>query len=339
VSELDPELEDLLGPLRDGPIALSSAEQAVARREWLLPAVRAAAAAVPQRLRRARVLRRSAIAGSIGAVAAAALLVFGSDLGLLSSPQQASGESVEVEPLGRESVTWIDANGSRRELAGAAALPTPGEIVNPEASWSRLSTANGVRVEVAPRTRLRVSGEARGSRRPALRLVLGEVHCRVPPLGQREQFSIATPDAQVIVHGTVFSVKVGAPDDPRTCVRVEQGLVEVRHRDGSIRLGPGAQWGCSEPATASARAAASEPRSQRGVRRRAARAQAAAAPALLGDLPDGTLEQENRLLAAALAAERGHDLERARELFTELLATHPDSPLVPEARAGLARTR
>jgi hypothetical protein len=248
---------------------------------------------------------------------------------------------VEVEPLGRESVTWIAAAGARRELAGAAALATPGEIVNPDASWSRLSTENGVRVEVAPRTRLRVSGRTRGSRRPALRLVLGEVHCRVPPLGNSEQFSIATPDAQVIVHGTVFSVKVGAPDDPRTCVRVEQGLVEVRHRSGSIKLGPGAQWGCVEPATASARPATPEPRPSMRDRRSAARAHVAAASArsVLEDLPPGTLERENELLAAALAAERAQDLERARALFAELLATHPGSPLAPEARAGLTRTR
>jgi len=336
VSQLDPELEDLLGPLRDGPIALSSAEQSLALRDRLLPAVRAAAAAVPLRLRRARALRRGAIAGSIcAAAAAAAALVLVFDLDLFRSPPLAETESVEVEPLGRESVTWIDAAGTRRELAGAAALATPGEIVNPETSWSRLSTSNGVRVEVAPRTRLRVSADARRSRQPELRLVLGEVHCRVPALGQREQFSIATPDAQVIVHGTVFSVKVGAPDDPRTCVRVEEGLVEVRHRDGSIRLGPGAQWGCAQPAPS--RAAIDEPRPR--DRRSARRTPVAAGSRPSEDIPDGTLEHENRLLAAALAAERARDLERARELFSELLASHPDSPLVPEARAGLQRTR
>src|SRR5690606_17235396 len=60
-----------------------------------------------------------------------------------------------------------------------------------------------------------------------------------------EQFSIATPDAQVVVHGTVFSVHVGAPAHPQTCVRVSEGLVEVRHGAGRVYVEAGQTWGCA----------------------------------------------------------------------------------------------
>jgi hypothetical protein len=51
----------------------------------------------------------------------------------------------------------------------------------------------------------------------------------------------------------------------------------------------------------------------------------------------GTLDEENRMLSAALAAERQGDRSRARALFGELLRRHPASPLAPEARRGLTR--
>jgi TolA-binding protein len=56
-------------------------------------------------------------------------------------------------------------------------------------------------------------------------------------------------------------------------------------------------------------------------------------------LPDGTLDEENRLLESALSAERAGDLRQARKLFAQLLTRHPNSPLIPEARLGLARVR
>jgi len=52
-----------------------------------------------------------------------------------------------------------------------------------------------------------------------------------------------------------------------------------------------------------------------------------------------TLERENRLLADGLRAEQTGDQLGARRLFGALLTQYPQSPLAPEARAGLARTR
>jgi hypothetical protein len=366
MSSADPELDALLAPLRDGPIALSGASEASARRDRLLPAVRAEVQRAPARRRRARIVRRCAIgASAIGATATAALIA----VALRGGGVEPGGAALRIEPLGERGLTFIDSSGMPSAIMASAAITAPGEIVAAPAAWSRLSTARGVHVDLAPRTRLRVTALQPRPRRSGLRLEQGEVHCRVPRLGPSEQFSIATPEADVIVHGTVFTVRVGAPDADgarATCVRVDEGLVEVKHRAGSVRLGPGAQWGCAA-VTAAPQASPTASDSGTAPALRGGAAFGGTAPALRGGASlreqpqarrsartpnaqprrtapprrrlDGTLDEENRLLSAALGAEREQDRERARALFSTLLERHPASPLAPEARAGLDRTR
>lgn len=264
------DLEELLAPLRNGPVALSSAADTAARKLRLLPKVRSAVEAVPDRLQRAR--RRGALLWSATAMAAAALLgvgiahktapVSGVDTdtaralagGASSQEPQAQVGELRVDPLGHESAAWIDAAGSRRPIHASAALEGSGELVAAAGSWSRLSTPQGARVELAPRTRLRVRPAARSLVGAQLNLVEGEVRCQVPKLGKSAHFEIETADARVIVHGTRFSVHVGTPDRPGTCVHVCEGLVEVQHDGTSTMLPRGAQWGCEpeQPAVASA---------------------------------------------------------------------------------------
>jgi hypothetical protein len=427
VNHDDPELDELLAPLRNGPVALSGAADAAARRMRLLPHVRQAVREVPTRLQRAR--RRTALLWSGTAMAAAALLGVGiahhiAPVAELPVQLAAQATELRVDPLGHESAAWIDAAGSRRPIHASAALEGSGELVAAAGSWSRLSTPQGVRVELAPRTRLRVRAAARSLVGAQLNLVEGEVQCQVPKLGTRAQFAIETADARVIVHGTRFSVHVGTPDHPGTCVKVSEGLVEVQHDGLSTMLPRNTQWGCapapeqqivSELARAVvvapvvAAAALAEPvrtqiaksvrasggastRALRANVRRAARthrsasrasseavavaetkpaASSGTAPALRGgasspasdaspaagskpaasvkptsDLPAqparsaaGTLGEENRLLSAALTAERSGDRERARGLLEQLVAQNPSSPLAPDARTGLARLR
>jgi hypothetical protein len=263
-------------------------------------------------------------------------------------------------------MAWIDAAGMRREIKGALTLRSPGELVGARDAWSHVSTARGVQLELAPKARLRVapapqiSDTDRGAPVSGLQLLQGEVHCRVPKLGKQKQFSIATPDAQVIVHGTTFSVAVSEAEHPTTCVRVAEGLVEVRSAKGVVFVGGGKQWGCAReaappvpnPSTAAA-AAVKDTTAERAPIATPAPVQAPApliakkAPARRHalrarpqpQLPDGTLDEENRLLESALSAERAGDLRQARKLFAQLLTRHPNSPLIPEARLGLARVR
>jgi ferric-dicitrate binding protein FerR (iron transport regulator) len=335
------ELDELLAPMRDGPVALSSADEVSARRERLLPALRAAVGQVP--VRRRRVQRARALGVAVGAAAAASLLLLGAQRLAAPATPTLRVEPLRVQALGPEPVTFIDADGARTELVVVSELTAPGEIVAPQGAWSRVSTQRGVRVDLAPSTRLRVTAAAsqQPNARGGLRLEQGEVHCRVPRLGTRDQFTIETPDARVVVHGTVFSVRFGGGARRGTCVRVQEGKVEVQQRGSSVLLGAGAEWGCEpEPATVTA-APKLEARIEPGAAKLALAHKGASAarrsPAVR--VPEGTLDRENALLAAALFAERQGDLAQAQKLFTELLAKHPRSPLVPEARVGLSRVR
>lgn len=351
----DAELDELLGPMRDGPVALSGHAAGAARRERLLPGVRAAVRSTPMRLRRARVLRRAALGAATCAVLLAAFVVSG-----VPRPQELAAPALpplRVEALGSEPLTFVDARGVARTLTGDAPIAGAGELRAPPSSWSRVLTARGARIELAPRARLRVTVDADTGGGPGatagkgaeLRLERGEAHFSVPRLGPHAQFSIATPDTEVVVHGTVFSVRVGPSPVSQTCVRVNEGLVEVRHHAGSTFLRPGMQWGCEDVAPTQASAAEVDVNADVSVdvsvddttTTRATPRSTSARPRIRAGrelAPSGTLEQETALLAAALAAERDGDRTRARALFTELLSRHPRSPLAPEARSGAARS-
>lgn len=78
--------------------------------------------------------------------------------------------------------------------------------------------------------------------RAATRIALtsGEVRLHVPPLPGRGKLVVATSDAEVIVHGTRFSVR--KIDALSTAVAVDEGLVEVRPQGGGrgpVFLRPG----------------------------------------------------------------------------------------------------
>ena len=77
----------------------------------------------------------------------------------------------------------------------------------------------------------------------SLRVARGTVRCVVPKLGSERQFSVVTPDATVVVHGTVFTVRFNE-EAKRTCVGVEEGVVSVRHASGKTWLEAGESWGC-----------------------------------------------------------------------------------------------
>jgi hypothetical protein len=77
----------------------------------------------------------------------------------------------------------------------------------------------------------------------------------VPKLGSG-QFSVQTPDARVVVHGTHFSVSIEpGPGATQTRVDVSRGLVSVESQGEQIWLSAGQHW----PAPASSPAPAPVP--------------------------------------------------------------------------------
>jgi len=152
-----------------------------------------------------------------------------------------------------------------------------------------------------------------------------------------------TPDATVVVHGTVFRVAVSGPTAtqptlPRTCVQVEEGVVSVKTSSAEVFVRAGESWGCAtqlEPAAALPLPAehAAESLPSAGVRPSKPKERETF------KAPSGTLDEENALFQAGLSAERQGNARAATTSFELLLARYPASPLAADARGALARVK
>lgn len=339
----DPEIERLLAPLRAEVTPLRERDDAKKRR--MLPALQSAVRAIPRERARRRARQRLRI-GAASLIALAAALAFvwmrptpAREAAPAALASAALRPSLRVQSQGDEPLSWLEDGASEQTITGTGELRGAGELWVRAGARAALVSAAGAELALSPRSRIRVA-EQPAPRAETLDLLEGEVHCRVPPLRAGHSFVIATPRERVVVHGTEFSVRV--EQRGQSCVRVREGLVEVR-REGetSVWLGPGKAWGCAAD-VAQSRAPASMQREPPPAksRPRERRAESAAREVHEQALtPAGTLARETRLLADALRAEQQGDPTRARKLFTTLLEEHPASPLLPEARAGLARLR
>jgi hypothetical protein len=354
---------------------------------------------VPRARRRARIVRRVRFGALFGASLLACGALFWPQLApgtsaLLArggalfggTPTSRDSGALHIAAAGQSPLAWTGSQGDTRELRGELDLPGDGELQVPVSASALLTTASGVRIDAAERTRVKLRGAA-GARAQGLALERGTVRCRVPPLGKGQSFVVSTADTRVVVHGTDFSVELGGEAQPAVrsavnaspCVRVREGLVEVQHQGApSVWLGPGSAWGCADevastqapvvpsvtsvasaevspPAdlrvgTEDPRAGKSHGHHHHGRGRSLTKAHRVDRSLLVEPSDDAgkddvsapaasTLERENRLLADGLRAEQTGEQARARKLFVSLLAQFPNSPLAPEARAGIARTK
>ena len=225
-----------------------------------------------------------------------------------------------------------------------------------EEAGTMLDLANGVKVRVERGTTL-------GFAEDGLRVDLerGAASFRVPKLPLPEIFSVWTPDAEVVVHGTEFAVAVrdraqGA--GTRTSVSVREGLVAVHH-DGTVTmLRAGDAWS-SDPAAAAtrgsvdARAPATKPAPRECAAAPAPAASvtageppkppaqpASGAPGTMGETPKppaSALAEQNELFERAMAARRTGDDRETVRLLDELRAAYPSSPLDAVVRRQRAR--
>jgi hypothetical protein len=307
-------------------------------REPLRVAVRAlvagAAAAERKRLRIRRLLFRSSIVGLAAAAAAAAAFVV-RVRSTTPSPSAGRPDLLEMRVLEGEASRSVG-DEVRPVASGDAVWTQPeGRIVTGSGSRTQLVTTRGLHVTVGESTRLSMNLYDESSN-PWIDLESGSVRCQVPKLPAGSHLSVRTPDAEVIVHGTVFSVAVpsGPGSEGHTCVRVEEGVVGVLHGGQEERLGSGQGWGCDQPSPQPPPPSAPE-------RENRARAR----PPTGGDTrarpveTSAGLAEQNRLFLAALASEAGGDDAHAIESLRALLDRYPASPLRPEADAALARLR
>jgi hypothetical protein len=285
-------------------------------------------------------------------VGAAASIALGAAAGALLRAGVGAGTSAERQPAvpapARPSSSGDEAR--RVRLADGGEVK-PGQVL---ASRERrsvvLSSASGTEVWLEHGSELAVVEAGRVLR---FALTRGQAHAQVSPLRPGERFIIATSDAEVEVHGTVFEVSV-APPDVRcrsgvvTRVWVSHGVVEVRSAGRADRVSSGEQWPpeCEPAASGEPASAPTVPLRTvaRVVARRAAPAPAPAAAAPLTSAPPPTppplpsaLPEQNDLFAAALSSQRRGQPKQALVYLDRLLSRWPDGPLVEGGMAERMR--
>jgi hypothetical protein len=195
---------------------------------------------------RARARRRKLQQGMLGLAAAAAVVAgFIGTMELLRVPS----EGLEVEAAHLALVTRGDASvavskGSRLEV-GARVETTSGGSVR-----MRFATGSEVWLDQQSALELLSTGVDQN-----LRLSEGRVLAEVAHLAAGHRFRIVTPDTELEVRGTRFVVewlgKAPCPGQAATRLRVEEGIVWIRHGHESAEIHAGQTWpaACAPAAT------------------------------------------------------------------------------------------
>jgi ferric-dicitrate binding protein FerR (iron transport regulator) len=218
-------------------------------------------------------------------------------------------------PLGAGASTWR--GGALELLAEAQPIDTGSRIETPANGRAALAFATGTSAMLGESADLTLGGDAATQ---ILRLDAGSIDLQVAKVSVDHRFLVATPDAEIEVHGTAFRVAIGPPDpacseDAVTHLVVTEGVVVVRHGGFEKRVASGGHWpsDCGQPAGSDAGAPVSMP-------------SAAVAQALAS-----TLGEQNDLFAEAIVAKHGGDAAGAVAVFDRFLATYPASPLAQSA--------
>lgn len=177
-----------------------------------------------------------------------------------------------------------------------------------------------------------------GGRHQIFALTGGELRARVAKLVADERFVVRTPDAEIEVRGTSFSVAL-APSDPAcgngsvTRVAVEEGVVVIRHPGPTpgarieTRVAKGEEWpvGCDLSFERADTDTSADPSvvvpNAPGARRPHPRQRASAS----------SLAEQNDLFAEALAFKNAGQHATAVAAFERFTAKYPSSNLAENA--------
>jgi hypothetical protein len=302
-------------------------------------AIRLIEQAILQKARRKRRVRWAYAGGVALAVAASAAL-------LLRAPQRAVALASPVvvavgQPTG-SGVRLLTSTGSEPLLSGSP-LPPGGRLVADANGGAALHLSTGTEIAIEHNANLTFNDAG-----PTEQFVLseGSIHAHVAKLAAGQRFIVSTPDAEVEVRGTRFTVGIVDADascgaGTRTRVAVSEGVVEVRSGGLSSFVHPGESW----PAHCSAGTATVAKTEEPG---RTSSAPRAATPggALRGSAPSASVEpvtvasrlaEQNDLFAQGVAARRSGDSARAISAFDTLLSRYPSSALAESATAERMR--
>jgi len=323
--------------------------------------VAAMALAIAGKGRRRRIAARVAVA--LAVAASVALWVRFADNGDHSVSGRVSASQLVVEHVVGQETLLVRA-GSTRSLADLSTLG-PGDGVRfGKDSGASLAFKNGTRVVLASASDFRVD-ELGATRR--FSFFAGHLEAHVTKLLPSERFIVNTPDCEIEVRGTVFTIDVDASrcgdSAVASSVGVSEGEVSVRSRDNRVLVHPGETWAVpcatsgarntvpSETVPAQGRWPTTSPAHAQFPIHRPARAmpaqsstmiEAPVGPSVSSALspprvqspsaPVSRLSQENDLMSAAMAAERRGQIDEALRRLNDLIQRFPDGPLNESAR-------
>ncbi len=214
--------------------------------------------------------------------------------------------------------------------ASETARLQPADVLQTSADSSvSVATTMGVAVDVQGATRVRFEPTTARPGHERLGLMFGRIDVDVPEDGSPREFTVQTPQATVVVHGTRFAVEVARErpsDRVSTRVHVTRGRVGVRTASGERMLGAGSTWSSQPEETPpklspvhSAPAPSAAPRAEPATDRRPATA-------------SSSLAEQNAIYAGAMQAKQRGDDQRVVAELDRLLRRFPQSPLIPDAR-------
>lgn len=233
--------ERLLRELGNSPVPVATRTQLGGRRERVIKAMdRAFVAELAQRSMGRRIAAIS--------MAAAILVLIGAGWLWATWPGNRQAVSVAGVIQGLQGTVDVTRSGIRRTLAStdSTALVRSDRVRTGETAVARVTLPSGAAVQIDPLSDVGFEGEPSASdflHGERADLVLGRVDVQVPHLKRGMTFSVQTPNALVVVHGTHFSVEVLRPArDVVTNVDVTEGIVSVRYGGREIFLPAPARW-------------------------------------------------------------------------------------------------
>ncbi len=264
------------------------------------------------------------------AVAAAVAGVFGSwflgrgELGADAVVETTGGARLMLAPA---SLRVLSASGEA--LPKGAAL-MEGSVLETGDGEAGLVFTSGARTEISREAKLSIREAGRAGRESIL-LEQGRVDVDVPERVAPVVFSVRTPNAVVVVHGTRFSVEVD-PASARgvTRVAVTRGVVAVLSGGKEVRLTAGEEW----PSNAELAQPEAPPAVQRGsqLRKEERRPARATSSSRGSSSDDSNLSDENRSFSIAMAKKKAGRLADALSDVEAFLSRYPDSVLSQEAQ-------
>jgi hypothetical protein len=329
---LGTEPEELLRRLASEAVPGSPDDTSPARRDRLVRSMKDAVERTTERKERARRLKRTAFA-----VAAAAGFALVAGLAYMGRAQPSRMAGLD----GVSGTVVLTQEGTRQVVgSGARALGDGDSLQTAAGAQARVATAKSS-VRVSESTELKLSQPSAAEERISLRR--GRVEVAVDKsIEAKRSVVVETPNAEVVVRGTVFDVRVEPMGtSTSTHVHVTRGSVWVLSQGVQVALlSAGQSWssqgglGVDAPSPAQAAAtptptptaiSASEPSAQPALRSAPVGKSAASRK-------PGTLAEENRLFAAAVEARNRGEAARAAEILGELLSTYPQTALRESAQ-------